>query len=158
MRGCLVGIWLFLIAIAVVVIWPYRFEQPRLTIVSNPSGCAVDVDVLSGWPPPPPVPFAVHHMNDPVELRLSLFRCPGALEGTPAAVTLTHAGKPYRGEACGAEAEGASLSCHIALPTMPGRYRLMVRVREGEAPRALDIEIAHEAIWRPLWWDAAMSV
>jgi hypothetical protein len=158
MRSCLTWFALFVAAIAVVVIWPYRFEQPRLTVARNATGCATSVDVLSGWPPPPPMPFTLHRMNDPVALRLNLFSCPGAPEGTPAAVALTHEGKPYRGEACGREAADASLSCHIALPAVPGRYRLAVQLKEGEAPRAIDIDVAREAVWRPLWWDSAVGV
>jgi hypothetical protein len=158
MRSCLIWIVAVLAAIAIIVIWPYRFEQPRLTVANNSTGCKMGVDVLTGWPAPPPLPFTVFRMKDPVALRLNLFSCPGAVEGTPAAVEMTHKGKPYRGEDCGRQAAGASLSCHIALPTVPGRYRLAIQLKEGEAPRVIDIEVERESIWRPLWWDAAMSV
>jgi hypothetical protein len=158
MRSCLMWVVLGLVGVAIVVIWPYRFEQPRLTIASNPTGCAMDVDVLSGWPKPPPVPFTVFRMNDPVEFRLNLFRCPGGPGDRPASIALMHEGKTYRGEDCGREAAEAPLSCHIALPAGPGRYRLAVQLKEGEAARPVDIEVTRETIWSPLWWDSAMGV
>ncbi len=143
----LLGLFLLL---AGVLLWPHQFEEVAFTTLSNPTGCMVLVDDTSERKDEALAPGIVStSIVDPIETRAEVFDCPGVPQGMPAALTLASGGKVFRGADCGTAAAQARL-CHVALPTVPHRYRLMVEIQAGK-PQPVDIEVRRERSWHMRW-------
>lgn len=157
MRCLLIAI-VALIAIGLVVVWPYRSEDVVLRVTANPTRCEIYVRNWSGWTYGSSAPGAgLQRLADPLDVRVFVDSCPGLPRGEPASIALHDAGVTYRGEDCGEEGEDLAYVCRVQVPARLGRYRLSVETERGK-PQPVDIEVGRETSWRSATLDALMSV
>lgn len=161
MRIAILGVGLLLVAIGVVIAWPYRLEQITGRVASNSTGCVVKVANTNGWKPSSGQMLAEEQLVERVSASVSVYECPGIPGGKPVAVTLLAPDTGYRAQGCGGRPDDAY--CGIELPRIPTaadvhRYQLLIQLRPGEPPKAVDLEVRRESEWRSGGFDALMSV
>lgn len=157
MRKLVIAIVLFFVLGGVALAFPYRSERIVGTIIGNNTGCTINAADTGGRDST----GTYHRLVEPIRATVAVYECKTLPSGRPAKLILTSPETGYREEGCIARPEDGW--CLLFLPRIPEagalhRYRLMVQLRPGEQPVAVEIEVRRDIEWRSGTLDAIMSV
>jgi hypothetical protein len=151
-----------IVALLVLLTWPYQLETIESTVSANGTGCAISTTSNGGWHEE----VGASRVAYPLDMLVFVDNCAGAPQGRPHAAELVFVptGKVIAlGQSCARAEPSEDYPCRLELPPLPslaGQDRYLVRVTRSEGGRetTAEMQLFLKREWRSAIFDIILSV